>query len=132
MPFNPGDTVFFRHPEYSWCQGLVVDVDAKAAGGPLYTCKTNDTARAAKVPKDSVVAKLKEEIDVVPLQPDCLEEVPHDLLNLTVLHDSTLLRCLILRYNNDIIYTNIGAIVVALNPFNFNIDRYKDDKMGEY
>ena len=56
----------------------------------------------------------------------------HDLLNLSVLHDGTLLNCLRHRYFKDIVYTNIGAIVVALNPFNFKIPWYMDDKMEGY
>jgi hypothetical protein len=33
---------------------------------------------------------------------------------------------------NDVVYTNIGAIVVALNPFNFKIPHYMDDQMPKY
>jgi myosin heavy subunit len=75
--------------------------------------------------------KLKED-DLFTVQADVLEENVHDLLNLTLLHDSALLRCLYIRYMNDVVYTNIGAIVVALNPFNFKIPHYMDDQMPKY
>jgi hypothetical protein len=41
--------------------------------------------------------KLKED-DLFTVQADVLEENVHDLLNRTLLHDSTLLRCLYIRY----------------------------------
>jgi myosin heavy subunit len=61
-----------------------------------------------------------------------LDENPDDLLMLTLLHDSTLMHTLNQRYFKDIIYTNIGAICVAFNPFKFTIPWYKDDVMGQY
>eukprot|EP00659_Diplonema_papillatum_P023435 gene23435-biopygen1594 len=33
---------------------------------------------------------------------------------------------------HDMVYTNIGAIVVALNPWNFKIPWYTDDNMHKY
>eukprot|EP00760_Papus_ankaliazontas_P034505 PhM_4_TR7231/c0_g1_i1/m.99531 len=50
-----------------------------------------------------------------------------DLLSLSALHEATLLRCLYKRYLQDLIYTNIGAIVVAFNPFNYKIPWYVED-----
>jgi myosin heavy subunit len=99
------------------------------AGG-LYSCKTNDPLRK-EVASGEETKKLKED-DLFTVQADVLEENVHDLLNLTLLHDSTLLRCLYIRYMNDVVYTNIGAIVVALNPFNFKIPHYMDDQMPKY
>ncbi|KAH9578015.1 Myosin head [Trypanosoma melophagium] len=60
------------------------------------------------------------------------QEDVNDLLNLALLHDGRLLNCLRIRYFRDIVYTNIGAIVVALNPFNFKIPWYMGDKMPDY
>ena len=78
-----------------------------------------------------VLAKLDEhKINLV--SEDVLKEDVDDLLNLTLLHDSTLLYVLRQRYMRDVIYTNIGAIVVALNPFNFKIPWYTDDNMPKY
>ena len=63
---------------------------------------------------------------------EVLTEDVDDLLNLTLLHDSTLLHVLRSRYMRDVIYTNIGAIVIALNPFNYKISWYTDDNMPKY
>eukprot|EP01060_Flectonema_neradi_P038377 TRINITY_DN801_c0_g2_i3.p1 TRINITY_DN801_c0_g2~~TRINITY_DN801_c0_g2_i3.p1 ORF type:complete len:1341 (+),score=283.95 TRINITY_DN801_c0_g2_i3:187-4023(+) len=78
-----------------------------------------------------VCDKLKED-DIYPISKDVLGEDVNDLLSLTILHDATLLNCLKMRYYKDVIYTNIGAIVVALNPFNFKIPHYMDDQMHKY
>eukprot|EP01060_Flectonema_neradi_P036263 TRINITY_DN6929_c2_g2_i1.p1 TRINITY_DN6929_c2_g2~~TRINITY_DN6929_c2_g2_i1.p1 ORF type:complete len:1163 (+),score=256.59 TRINITY_DN6929_c2_g2_i1:161-3649(+) len=77
------------------------------------------------------LAKLSEN-DINLVSEEVLQEDVDDLLNLTLLHDSTLLHVLRKRYMKDVIYTNIGAIVVALNPFNFKIPHYTDDNMPKY
>ena len=123
MSFHVGDHVYYKHPKHSWVLGNVT-------GGVdnLWSIKTNDAERQCigemfdKAPNS----------DVTSCREDLLDEMPNDLLTLTILHDSTLLRCLYLRYFKDIIYTNIGAIVVALNPFNFKIPWYMDPKMADY
>ena len=51
------------------------------------------------------------------------------MLRLVELHEASLLFCLKKRYFKDIVYTNIGPIVVALNPFTKEIPWYKDEKM---
>jgi hypothetical protein len=118
-----GDTVFFRHPQHSWILGKVAGSSAKG-----YACQAEDTLRglhgdaADNLPATHVEAVMGSVVD---------EDV-EDLLQLTVLHDATLLRCLCLRYLRDHIYTNIGAIVVALNPFTFSIPWYLDSEMSKY
>jgi myosin heavy subunit len=69
-----------------------------------------------------VFEKVDIDNDLSPCREDLLGETVHDLLQLTILHDSTLLRCLYIRYiQKDLVYSNVGSIVVALNPFNFKI-----------
>jgi len=124
MSFNSGDICFAKHPKHAWVVGNVVSSDPKAGT----TVKCNDPVRECV---GEVLDKLKAD-DVTSCREDLLDETPDDLLSLTVLHDATLLRCLYLRYFKDVVYTNIGAIVVALNPFNFKIPHYMDDKMEGY
>ena len=121
-----GDSVFVNHPRESWVTGKITAVDDKKK---TCTVLTDDSVRKCV---GVVLEKVKYERNVTPLQADLLDETPHDLLSLTVLHDATLLRCLYIRYMKDIVYTNIGAIVVALNPFNFKIPHYTDDNMVKY
>jgi myosin heavy subunit len=123
MSFHAGDHIFYKHPKHSWVLGNIT-----GGGDNAWSIKTNDAERQCA---GEIVEKVSN-TDVTSCREDLLEEMPNDLLTLTILHDSTLLRCLYLRYFKDIIYTNIGAIVVALNPFNFKIPWYMDPKMSEY
>ena len=123
---NPGFSidarVFVKHPKKSWLPGFVTARDAKGN----YTVTDDDHDEVANV-TDANITMCREDL----LQ-EGIEPVVHDLLFLTVLHDATLLRCLRVRYLKDIVYTNIGAIVVALNPFNFKIPWYVDANMDKY
>ncbi|KAF5226190.1 hypothetical protein ECC02_000753 [Trypanosoma cruzi] len=120
-----GDHVFFRHPEHSWLCGVVENI---VKGGIV--CVTKDSLRREATQNEVITIKNPE--DVEPLYGESLNDTPDDLLDLTVLHETTLLRCLYMRYMNDVVYTNIGAIVVALNPFTFAIPWYKDSEMQKY
>jgi myosin heavy subunit len=135
-PFAIGDTVFVNHPEDSWVVGRVVNVEANSARAIstrkhnqwCFTVESDDKERKNSGQRMTKV----EEWNVQLCDPSALAKTPDDLLNLTHLHDSTLLRCLCLRYMSDVVYTNIGAIVVALNPFNYKIPHYQDDKLPKY
>eukprot|EP00755_Sulcionema_specki_P038081 Sspe_Gene.110222::Locus_90624_Transcript_1_1_Confidence_1.000_Length_622::g.110222::m.110222 len=118
---EPGALVYFEHPKHSWTLGTV-----KTWTGKLGSCVSTDP----KFPNE-MADKLKED-SIFPISKEVVGEDVNDLLNLTILHDATLLNCLKLRYFKDVIYTNIGAIVVALNPFNFKIPHYMDDRMVNY
>ncbi|RNF13105.1 putative myosin heavy chain [Trypanosoma conorhini] len=123
MSFAVGSLCFFDHPRESW---VVARVTAKEARG--YSVRTNDPERRCVGEGFDGVA----ETLLAACREDLLDEMPDDLLALTVLHDGPLLRCLYLRYFRDVIYTNIGAIVVAINPFNFAIPWYQDHNMRRY
>ena len=123
MSFSTDARVFVKHPKKSWVPGFVTSRDAKTGH---YTITDDDHDEVTKVPEDNVTLCREDLLN------EGIEPLVHDLLFLTVLHDATLLRCLRVRYMKDIIYTNIGAIVVALNPFNFKIPWYMDSQMEKY
>ena len=68
---------------------------------------------------------------LAPLEEEWLAPVK-DLLRMVTLHDSLLLQQIRTRYWEDVIYTNIGPIVLALNPYNFDLPLYTDDNMPKY
>lgn len=115
----PGLHCLAYHPEHAWVAGVVEDFDGK-----LGVVNVN-------FPRPTRLEKVKPE-DIFVCDEKAMEEDVDDLLNLAILHDGTLLNCLRIRYMRDVVYTNIGAIVVALNPFNFKIPWYMDAKMPEY
>ena len=108
-----GDSVFFNHPTESWIMGTVQSVQGK---------------HRVCVGEDGVETKTTEVHKVVQssLQP------VHDLLKMSYLHDSTLLHHVRQRYWDNTIYTNIGAIVLAVNPYDYTLPQYTEDKMPNY
>eukprot|EP00672_Neobodo_designis_P009793 CAMPEP_0174868244 /NCGR_PEP_ID=MMETSP1114-20130205/65608_1 /TAXON_ID=312471 /ORGANISM="Neobodo designis, Strain CCAP 1951/1" /LENGTH=98 /DNA_ID=CAMNT_0016103461 /DNA_START=162 /DNA_END=454 /DNA_ORIENTATION=- len=95
----PGSVCLAYHPEHAWVPAVVDHFDGKI--GNVTTT----------FPKKESVTKLKE-ADIFVCDEQAMTEDVNDLLNLAVLHDGTLLSCLRDRYARDIVYTNIGAIVV--------------------
>jgi hypothetical protein len=57
---------------------------------------------------------------------------PDDLITLTHLHEPSVVYCLKERYNQDLIYTSTGPILIALNPFKALPGLYDDVIMNEY
>ena len=115
----PGSHCLAFHPQHAWVPGVVENYDGKVG------------SVSVTYPKKETISKLKED-DIFVCDEKAAEEDVNDLLNLSILHDGTLLACLRERYFRDIVYTNIGAIAVALNPFNYKIPWYMDDQMPKY
>jgi myosin heavy subunit len=57
---------------------------------------------------------------------------PDDLITLTHLHEPSVVYCLRRRYEQDLIYTATGPILIALNPFKALPELYDDVMMNEY
>jgi len=57
---------------------------------------------------------------------------PDDLITLTHLHEPAVVHCLKKRYQRDMIYTNTGPILIALNPFKSCKTLYSDRVMRQY
>eukprot|EP01012_Entosiphon_sulcatum_P015936 TRINITY_DN20907_c0_g1_i1.p1 TRINITY_DN20907_c0_g1~~TRINITY_DN20907_c0_g1_i1.p1 ORF type:complete len:1208 (+),score=293.55 TRINITY_DN20907_c0_g1_i1:161-3784(+) len=123
-----GATCFYNSPTSSWTVGNVESLDPK----DTFTCKSKTGPGATNGAAAETAGKLKKEDIFVITNLEILDESPDDLLMLTLLHDSTLMHALNLRYFKDVIYTYIGPIVVAFNPFKYNIPWYKDDMMPNY
>eukprot|EP01060_Flectonema_neradi_P036265 TRINITY_DN6929_c2_g3_i1.p1 TRINITY_DN6929_c2_g3~~TRINITY_DN6929_c2_g3_i1.p1 ORF type:complete len:1372 (+),score=332.35 TRINITY_DN6929_c2_g3_i1:58-4173(+) len=120
-----GSKVYYWEPDHAWSIGEV-----EADDGKVFSVKGIDYS-ASKKGKLLTIDKLSDD-KVWPIREDVLDEDVDDLLDLTILHDATIQRCLFVRYMRDVVYTNIGAIVVALNPWNFKIPWYTDDNMPKY
>ncbi|RNC40456.1 putative myosin heavy chain [Trypanosoma cruzi] len=119
VSFLPGMHCMCNHPQHAWVPGIIDSFDGKHVSVSTMT------------PAKEQVSKLLPD-DVFVCEKNVVDEDVHDLLNLSVLHEGTLLNCLKSRYFRDVVYTNIGAIILALNPFNFNIPWYMENKMSDY
>jgi len=60
------------------------------------------------------------------------EEPPDDLTSLTHLHEPAVVYCLQQRYQQNLIYTYTGKILLALNPFRKCNELYGEDIMKQY
>lgn len=61
-----------------------------------------------------------------------LENPPDDLIKLQYIHSPTILHTLRTRYHKDLIYTSIGPILVAFNPFKWIEGIYDEDRKEKY
>ena len=60
------------------------------------------------------------------------EQPPEDLTNLSHLHEPAVVFCLQRRYEQDVIYTYTGKVLLALNPFRPVKNVYGEDVMRRY
>ncbi|KAL5192909.1 Myosin-1 [Glycine soja] len=78
---------------------------------------------------DGKVLKVKEE-SLVPANPDILDGVD-DLMQLSYLNEPSVLFNLQYRYNQNMIYTKAGPVLVAINPFK-KVPLYGNDYIEAY
>lgn len=142
--FAKGEQVFVHHKAHSWIIGEVQQVQANPKPLPLPASsvllrKREHSAFWYHVAcSDKLMGVSGEVLGFVEdwnleIYDESIEARPvDDLLTLVHLHDAAILRTLTVRYFQNVIYTNIGVIVVAINPFNTSIARYQDAAMGAY
>ena len=131
--YIPGTSVFFEHPEESWVVGEVKQVTAgKKKGTTNFFCEAKASPKQTLQSGPSVNGTVQTEGIHPVVDVDENNVFYDDLLDLPYLHDSTLLYHVRKRYYNNIIYTRIGPIVLALNPFDYNLPNYVDSQMPKY
>ncbi|KAK7343306.1 hypothetical protein VNO77_11954 [Canavalia gladiata] len=89
---------------------------------------TSGTESVISLP-DGKVLKVKEE-SLVPANPDILDGVD-DLMQLSYLNEPSVLYNLQYRYNQNMIYTKAGPVLVAINPFK-KVPLYGNDYIEAY
>ena len=63
---------------------------------------------------------------------ECALEGVDDMSSLSDLHESAILHNLDLRYRRELIYTSIGSILCAVNPYHHVPGVYEPEQMGTY
>ncbi|GMI15155.1 hypothetical protein TrVE_jg7158 [Triparma verrucosa] len=81
--------------------------------------------------KHRVVVSTETESDVVKIQNNSADLTASDLTRLPLLHEPAILNSLQIRYNADEIYTSIGAVLIAVNPFK-RLTLYSDETLRSY
>mgnify|MGYP001579090750 CR=1 FL=1 len=136
--FAIGEKVFFEHAEESWILGKVKDVlPGPKAGEKHYTCEGAALVKAGPPstsagPLISTTGLPESKLHhIVGGHPD-EDPTCDDLLDLSYLHASTLVHSIRRRYFDNVIYTRIGPIIVALNPYDYTLPNYVDARMPQY
>jgi myosin-5 len=72
-------------------------------------------------------------LDSIKIRDDSTYNIAHvdDLIGLTHLHEPAILHALRVRYEEDVIYTSTGPILIAINPFK-KMDVYGEKVMTKY
>eukprot|EP00667_Euglena_gracilis_P000247 EG_transcript_247 len=123
--YEPGVRCFYCDDVDSWRMGTIQAVQGEGSSA-IYTVETaGSPAEESRPPAQVPIDRL------APLEEDWLQPVS-DLLAMPTLHDCLLLEQIRRRYWEDVVYTNIGPIVLALNPFNFHLPLYAEDRMQLY
>ena len=118
--------------------GTVLDVSSTVKRGEthlLYSCTADrEQVKGGPHMDGSTVSSLREDDihSIVAIGGQEGEDTVDDLLSLSYLHDSTLLHQVRQRYFQNIIYTLIGPIVLALNPYDYKLPNYTADNMPKY
>ncbi|KAK7308314.1 hypothetical protein VNO77_41916 [Canavalia gladiata] len=105
---------WFQLPNGNWELGKIIT--------------TSGTESVISLP-DGKVLKVKEE-SLVPANPDILDGVD-DLMQLSYLNEPSVLYNLQYRYNQNMIYTKAGPVLVAINPFK-KVPLYGNDYIDAY
>ena len=70
--------------------------------------------------------------DIILTHEDEIFNAPEDLIELSQIHPANILYALKIRFEKDLIYTNIGSILLAMNPYMKIPGLYDDDKKQAY
>lgn len=90
-----------------------------------------DSLNMTLVDKDNEIVYKKS--DVIPiLSSEDLEAPPNDLVHLSEVNNASILHSLRERFYKDMIYTSIGSILVAINPFKWINNLYHENLMTNY
>jgi len=105
---------------WAWKRGLLIDQDQETLVVQLLEESAPGANDAGTTPFQFPMTALGESI-LLTNDFDTDEEgnivPPDDLITLTHLNEPAVLESLLARYNRDLIYTNTGAVLLALNPF---------------
>jgi myosin heavy subunit len=92
---------------------------------------TPDSLKITVIDKDIEVVLNK--ADIIPiLSSDDLIAPPNDLVHLSEVNNASILHSLRERFYKDLIYTSIGSILVAINPFKWINNLYHESLMARY
>lgn len=121
--FDPTRTIGFIIPDDDWL-GDHLFVPASIVGHD----EKHDTL-SLKVPEGGVFKVPRNSVAYISPQED---EGVHDILKLHKFSEMSLIYTLRIRYNRDEVYTFVGPILIAINPYKWLEHLYSEETMNEY
>ena len=115
---DEGDWLWVEHPEEAFTPARIIQ--ALSAGKSRVETRSGEVLTVSDSALGQPIAKLS-----------MLRQVPNDLVQLEEVSDATVVYALRQRYLQDKIYTSIGDILVAVNPFK-QLPLYAPLMMREY
>eukprot|EP01063_Lacrimia_lanifica_P028359 TRINITY_DN4130_c0_g5_i1.p1 TRINITY_DN4130_c0_g5~~TRINITY_DN4130_c0_g5_i1.p1 ORF type:complete len:1777 (+),score=722.34 TRINITY_DN4130_c0_g5_i1:106-5436(+) len=125
--FAEGGLGFFPCSRNSWLLGKI---ESTHDNGHIQIVHATEEGEVAQIDDEELRETLHTD-KLAPVIEGSLDEVT-DLIDMPVLHEAVLLHHIRRRYWDDMVFTNIGPIVLAVNPYNFNIPHYMDEHMVRY
>lgn len=126
--------VIVTRGDYIWIEPTTKKEFDVAIGGRVIAAEGR---RIQVVDDDDKEQWLTPERRIKAMHPTSVQGV-EDMISLGDLHEAGILRNLLTRYNENVIYTYTGSILVAVNPYQIlpiytveQIKLYKDKKIGE-
>jgi myosin-5 len=124
-----------KQAEWPWIRAVVLSGDV--ASGSSVNLLISEEGSEYHQEKVEIPASLPNKASGLVMANEWAENIegtlpPDDLISLTHLHEPSVVYCLKKRYDQDIIYTATGPILIALNPFKDIPKLYDDDTMGSY
>ena len=82
--------------------------------------------------KDQRTVQIKKEECLLIENENVMKEAVNDLISLSQVNDATILNSSRIRFYDKLIYTSIGAVLMAINPFETIPGLYGPNKINEY
>jgi len=117
--------------DFDWARALLLG----GVGGPALSLKIDDEDCQDYNGETFTLSNDTSHLYILPSNEwvDTREGMPpDDFITLTHLHEPAVVHCLEKRFQNNIIYTATGPILIALNPFQDLPELYSDATMSKY
>lgn len=119
---QPGERVFVPHESQVW-EGATVE--ERSACTVVVRFEDGETETLEFASEEELAARVKTRNDVLPRRVDDLIRLPH-------LHEPAILEVLRGRSESGLIYTNVGAILLAVNPFKRIPKLYSEETVAQH
>ena len=124
-----GTKIWYPDQDEVWMEGVVVENDGTGDDDQVHIQSKDDPENEQRVYIKDL--HLRNDTCESTEVDDTVAVETHDLVTLTHLHEASILHVLNSRYHEDQIYTQIGNILLAINPFQ-KLKLYGDQVMAQY